>query len=259
MKYNYHTHTDRCHHAVGREREYIEVAIERGLSGIGISDHCPMPFPRDYPSHRMTVAEYPEYIESLLALREEYRGRIEVYIGLEVEYYPLLFPELMRIISPYPLDYLILGQHFLSNEFDGGMAAVVPTYDENDLATYVTQTLEGLEKGVFSYLAHPDIFNYKGDDASYRRHMLPLIRYAKEQGIPLEYNLLGQRDRRNYPTDRFFRLVAEENAPVILGSDAHEPWNVATPEDLREATRRLSALGITPIEKLTFRPIPKTN
>lgn len=31
MLANYHTHTVRCHHAKGTEREYIEHAIEQGL------------------------------------------------------------------------------------------------------------------------------------------------------------------------------------------------------------------------------------
>lgn len=40
---NYHTHTWRCNHAVGTEREYVERAIEGGLKILGFSDHTPMP------------------------------------------------------------------------------------------------------------------------------------------------------------------------------------------------------------------------
>ena len=42
---NYHTHTYRCGHAVGEDRQYVETAIERGLKVLGFSDHVPMPFP----------------------------------------------------------------------------------------------------------------------------------------------------------------------------------------------------------------------
>ena len=36
---NYHTHTKRCHHACGEDREYVEAAIESGLKILGFSDH----------------------------------------------------------------------------------------------------------------------------------------------------------------------------------------------------------------------------
>ena len=47
---NYHTHTYRCGHAVGEDREYVEKAIERGLQVLGFSDHVPMPFPDGHES-----------------------------------------------------------------------------------------------------------------------------------------------------------------------------------------------------------------
>ena len=50
MYANYHTHTFRCNHARGSEREYIETAISRGLSVLGFSDHVPYPFPNGYES-----------------------------------------------------------------------------------------------------------------------------------------------------------------------------------------------------------------
>ena len=58
MYANYHTHTFRCHHANGTEREYIEQAIERGLHTLGFSDHAPMPFEGDYYStYRMALSD----------------------------------------------------------------------------------------------------------------------------------------------------------------------------------------------------------
>lgn len=41
---NYHTHTWRCGHAFGDEREYVENAIVGGLKILGFSDHTPMPY-----------------------------------------------------------------------------------------------------------------------------------------------------------------------------------------------------------------------
>ena len=43
LKANYHTHTYRCRHAYGSEREYIEAAIRMGIAELGFSDHVPCP------------------------------------------------------------------------------------------------------------------------------------------------------------------------------------------------------------------------
>ena len=259
MKANYHTHTVRCRHASGTEREYIETAIARGLTDLGFSDHCPMPFPTEYRStHRMDVEEFPEYMETLLALRKEYTDRINIHIGLEVEYYPLVFPEFLKLIAPYPVDYLILGQHFLDNEFDSHSHCNLPTDSEERLAAYAAQVSEALETGAFSYFAHPDMFNFTGDDATFRKYMMPVLQIAKRMNIPVEYNLLGLAHDRCYPTRRLFRLAADMGVPIIIGCDAHEPNRVAARMELLQAYHFLNDLAVKPIDELKFRRIPKS-
>ena len=50
MQANYHTHTVRCNHAEGTEREYIEQAIARKVRTLGFSDHSPQVFDGGYVS-----------------------------------------------------------------------------------------------------------------------------------------------------------------------------------------------------------------
>ena len=84
MTANYHTHTSRCHHANGTDRDYIEAAIARGIDTLGFSDHVPMPFADGHQSgYRIRIEELEDYVRSLEALREEYRGRINILIGFE--------------------------------------------------------------------------------------------------------------------------------------------------------------------------------
>ena len=40
---NYHTHTTRCNHAAGTDREYVEYAIRSGIKILGFADHTPLP------------------------------------------------------------------------------------------------------------------------------------------------------------------------------------------------------------------------
>ena len=71
---NYHTHTARCGHARGEDREYVERAVERGLETLGFSEHVPLPFADGHESYfRVPLARLEDYVRSVLALREEFR------------------------------------------------------------------------------------------------------------------------------------------------------------------------------------------
>jgi histidinol-phosphatase (PHP family) len=115
MTANYHTHTYRCGHASGTEREYVEKAIELGFTELGFSEHAPMPFPKEVPaanlerllSMRLKMHETEEYFNTLLALREEYKKDIKIHIGLETEYFDCCFDAFLDYIKDYPLDYLM--------------------------------------------------------------------------------------------------------------------------------------------------------
>ena len=220
---NFHTHTPRCGHAVGSEEEYIKAAIAAGHKIIGFSDHTPYRFPNGFISYfRMPPEKLENYVTTVRALKEKYRGQIEVKIGLEAEYYPAIFDDLLEMIRPYDLDYLILGQHLLGNE-ENDFYSGTPTDDPTLLRRYVDQVLCGLHTGKFTYLAHPDLIHFTGDDETYRGEMSRLCEFSLRHDIPTEINLLGLWDHRHYPSERFIRLCGEYKNPVIFGIDAHQP------------------------------------
>ena len=45
---NYHTHTHRCNHAIGREEDYVKEALKAGMKILGWADHTPYLFPGGY-------------------------------------------------------------------------------------------------------------------------------------------------------------------------------------------------------------------
>ena len=99
MRFNYHTHTTRCQHAKGTEREYVEAAIRGGYKILGFSDHTPYPFLDGHRSGmRMALEETKNYFETLLSLKEEYKDRIEIHIGFEAEYDPEGFHRLKAFL-----------------------------------------------------------------------------------------------------------------------------------------------------------------
>lgn len=77
MKFDFHTHHERCGHAEGTIEDYIRSAIEQGLDMIGISDHSPYFGDEEDHSHpevAMAKSEFPNYVEEVLRLKKKIRG-----------------------------------------------------------------------------------------------------------------------------------------------------------------------------------------
>lgn len=257
MTANYHTHTPRCGHASGEEREYIEQAITAGIKLLGFSDHAPMPFEGGYTSPiRMMPEQAPEYVSRVRALAEEYKDDITIYVGFEAEYYPSLFDGMRRMYRELGIDYIILGQHFMPEENKSGCTPASPDPSDTRVTQYVDHVLKGLSTGVYSYLAHPDTLYYTGDNIEfYESEMRRLCEGAKALGIPLEINLLGMRDNRHYPSDRFFRIAAQVGCDTVIGIDAHSPQAITKPGMLDAAYAFADKHGLKPLDTVEFRKI----
>ena len=255
MKYCYHTHTARCHHATGEDEEYVKAAIDAGIKVLGFSDHAPMPYPGGYVSYyKMTPDELYDYCASLLRLRDKYKDKIEILIGLETEYYPDLWEKSLDLWRDYPIDYLILGQHFIHEE--GTDASIRPTSDIEKVRIYTDNVITAMNTGLISYVAHPDLINYVGDDGEgYIREMQRLICESVRLGMPLEYNLLGMASGRNYPNEIFWREAARLGATAVIGCDSHSPNRVAEKDEILRANDYLSKLNIPVINKVELKKI----
>ena len=255
MLHNYHTHTFRNHHTVGTEREYIESAIKNGFQTLGFSEHAPYRFPDGHVSYfHMFPEDLNDYIQTLLTLKAEYADRIEILIGYEAEYYPRFFDDLLARITQYPVDYLLLGQHYIHNEIEG-VYVYEPTDDPEILKVYVNQCIAGLDTGLYTYLAHPDLIQFTGSESLYRREMERLCLAAKERNIPLELNLLGLRANRAYPSARFFQIAKDCGSTIVAGIDAHDPDCFFQPETFAPYQAFVAECGLTVTDSITLRPV----
>lgn len=220
MNYNFHTHTWRCGHASGTEREYIDVAVENGITEMGFSDHAPWIDPtlcaeRNYVVPFAMVADYKETVTALAA---EYRERLTVRFGFEAEYDPVFPEDIVRLGA----EYLILGQHFIKTP-SGKYVHVAQKDLDHLLPVYVDSVIGGMESGAYTYVAHPDVFHFTDDDtAPYVTEMTRLCEASLATGIPLEVNFLGIRQGRYYPNPLFWEIAGRVGAPVTFGFDAHE-------------------------------------
>ena len=255
MKANYHNHTFRCHHAYGCEWEYVEKAIAEGLEVFGFADHTAMCFPPEHKTiTRMTIERMGEYVETINRLKKQYADRITILCGLEAEYFPALFGEYLEVLRQLKgLDYLILGQHYLDNEYDNPVHCIKDTEEPARLTQYVNQVTEGMETGCFLYLAHPDVLKFTGDAAFYKQEMRRLCRNAKALNLPLELNLQGLRSGKHYPYRPFWELAAEENCAVVIGCDAHRVRDVADPLELEQIDGFIQELGLQVVDEIDLK------
>ena len=123
------------------------------------------------------------------------------------------------------------------------------------MRTYVHQTMEAMNTGLFTYFAHPDLLQFHGDPKIYLRYMRQICREAKSCGIPVEINLLGYRENKWYPNELFYQAAAEEDCPVIIGCDAHAPEVFADTETEAFAREKIRQYGLTLLDTVELKKI----
>ena len=253
-----HMHTWRCKHATGTMEEYVLAAIAGGITDMGFSDHVPLPDAYVYDKKsiyrvRMNMAELPVYAGEVRALAKKHRDAANIRLGIEMEYVPSQHEEVMRALRDVGVEYIILGQHFLE---DGAYYPINSTDSDRWLCLYPDTLLSAAATGDFTFAAHPDLIHYTGSNrALYIREMTQLCAGLTEAGMPLEINLHGLGDGRNYPDPLFWDIAGEMQAPTVLGVDAHgadEVWNKELVKRGREfaAAHHVNLLDRIPEERM---------
>ena len=171
----------------------------------------------------MIPEELPEYVESLRSLQKKYKDQISIKIGLECEYFPEYIPWLKGVIKEYQLDYIIFGNHhFHTDEKFPYFGRHTHTLDMLEL--YEESAIEGMESGLFAYLAHPDLFmrSYPEFDRHCKLVSRHICRTAARLNLPLEYNI-GYEDYNDehgittIPHPDFWEIAAHEGCTAIIG------------------------------------------
>jgi hypothetical protein len=150
-------------------------------------------------------------------------------------------------------NYLILGSHG-DKRIDPYSGVLT---EPEQLRRYYEYTVEGMESGLFLYLAHPDVMlgRYPAFDDTAADLSRKLCREANRLGMPIEYNMYGvykgaKEGCLGYPYDGFWRIAAEENCRAVVGVDAHFPEGFrVTP--IEPAMEYLRSLGIAVLEDPT--------
>lgn len=266
--YTYHSHTRRCGHAKGTEKEMIETAIAHGYKVFGISDHVFLPGIFQPKVRGGYDENYKEYIDNLRKLKEKYSKTIEFYRGFECEDYGELFLQYyLDMLRNDDVDYLLLGQHCCMG--DNGKLFWYGFMEDKDEAVrlYTKHLIEGMESGLYAYVCHPDVFTkfIEQWDEVCEECSKAIIEKAIELDIPLEINMTPSRTEVkfdgngnrvfSYPNDDFWRLVSQLKAKCIIGVDAHAPEHLYNSDftAIRQFIRRHRLKPIKRIDIVSYR------
>ncbi len=259
QKFNYHTHTYRCGHAIGKEEEMIQAAIQGGFSIIGISEHMGY-LGWDDPKERIAYEELDDYLDVMYALKEKYKDQIDVRIGFECEYFSDMKEHLQKMKQR--CDYLICGQHAIDRKEHYYHD---PAYsNDEDIEYMADQVCEGIALGLFDYIAHPDYFVQSKNPLTPRKKeaIRRIAKCAKQYDVVLEVNIKGMKygtmmcdgkETYYYPNYSIFSIIAQEGCKVCFGYDAHFPDALIHREKEMQLREWFAPLSLNFIDSLDLR------
>jgi len=246
--YDSHMHTPLCKHAVGTPAEYVQAAKDAGLLGVVVTDHSPMPAWFD-PQVRMELEELPFYHALLERVRAE-AGDFYVGIGLEADFHPGTEYFVQRLLAQYDYDYVIGSVHYIGTwPFDN--PRYMAEFEERDLRevyrAYFKLVAQAARTGLFHAIGHldlPKVMGYRPPEG-YADLAEEALEVIASEGLALEVNTAGWRKKAAeiYPSPKLLARAQALGIPVVLGSDAHRPQEVA--HRFADAVEILRATGYT--------------
>lgn len=252
MFIDYHTHHERCGHATGTLRQYIEQAIKIGLDQIGLSDHMPvihLPKEKILPGLGMELAELENYVDEAVALKKEYKNDIDIKVGLEADYIKGYEEEIEKLLNSYPFDYILGSVHFLG-EWDLSDSRQMEGWRKrplDDIFTDYYLAIQGAAKsGLYDIIGHFDVIKKFGHvpTKDMRAIIEETLQIIKKQDIAIEINTSGLYKivKEVYPAPKIIEKAVNIEIPFTLGSDAHKPEHVHV--GIEEGRKYLKQFGV---------------
>jgi histidinol-phosphatase (PHP family) len=258
MLTDYHVHlrpddldcTAADHFTAANAERYLEVARERGVAHLGVSEHV----------HRfrqaLSVWRHPFWVQNAVDDLDEYcafvREETELRLGIEADFVPGAEDRMANLLDEREWDYVIGSVHFLLDEALDmrGEWDVWRSADPEKVWRRYFETLgEAARTGMFDVLAHPDLVKVWGADAprpggDLRRFYDLAMDGIAESDVAIEVSTAGLRKpvAEIYPAPAFLAMCVDAGRPVALSSDAHAPGDLAFRYD--RALELLESVGV---------------
>ncbi len=229
---DYHVHTSLCNHANGSMDQYIRNAIDAGLSEICFLDHLTL---HESGRHLSMRPDYvPLYYQTTRRLANTYKNHIRVKVGLEVDYDPKNAPIVTKIIAPYDFDVIGGSVHFIdrinivsSKDTEARESKSIDEICE----LYLAVLDEMIENTHVDIICHLDIFKKFGrrPSSDFEKKFDEILSKISDKRLTVELNTSGYTHKANefYPNTSLIKKCREKNIRMTIGSDAHQPQQVA--------------------------------
>jgi len=244
LKTNYHTHYSICD-GKGEAEDYVIAALRRGFTALGFSSHAPVPF--ENPTN-MKQEDLPKYLKTIQDLKIQYKGKIEIYLGLEIDHVHE-HPESQKALATLPeLDYFLGSFHcmwspkrslyreidstpeifraILEEDFGGNIQELVKRYYQ--YMAELLQTLQPTILGHFDLIKknNPDSLYFKESEPWYQKAVRDVLPYIRKHEPIVEVNTGGiarGKTKEVYPSPWILYELQKEDVPVMINTDAHTP------------------------------------
>jgi len=231
-----HVHTERCGHATGTVSQMVGAAVFKGLEGLVLTEHLPLPDDLDPQRHlSMGHGELASYAQEVVDISKRVKA-IEVVLGAEADWIPGREAELAdtRAQAEAVGVSVFLGSvHFLD-----GWAFDDPhnlhewdTRDVDDIwRRYFEAWCDAARSGLFDVMAHPDLPKKFGHRPGFDPTELYLeaARAAAAGEVLIEVSTAGLRKPVGelYPGPDLLSAFRGAGVLATVGSDAHAPDEV---------------------------------
>ena len=244
MKYfNFHTHTLYCD-GHDTPEAFVEEAIFRKMRALGFSSHSPLPFDNSYSIKENKTLEYKTEIQKL---KELYKNRIEIYLGLEFDYIPGISDNFNFYKTLLDLDFTIGSVHQvaakhsgtlwfidgpefnyslgLSNIFQSDIQLAVKSYYEQ-----VTEMILSQKPDIIGHIDKVKMYNrglyFSEEEKWYIELAEKTLNAVLFAGSIIEVNTRGIYKKKCdalYPGISLLQKIYQLQIPITISSDAHAP------------------------------------
>jgi histidinol-phosphatase (PHP family) len=240
------------YHTEANVERYLEVANERGIAELGVSEHI-------YRFQQaLELWDHPLWVSFARDDLDEYcafvRERTDLRLGIEADFVPGREDRTANLLEARDFDYVVGSVHFIRDgavDMDDYSVWGAGRSVEEIWRRYFQAVAESARCGLFDIIAHPDLVKYWGaahpqrrPDGDLRRYYEPAVEGIAEGGVAVEVSTAGLRKPAGeiYPAHAFLEMCVQAGIPVALSSDAHRPQDVGAHYD--QALELLDGLGV---------------
>ena len=237
----------------------VEKSIELGLEEIAITDHHDLGSPQEPLGF---ILDIEKYFQKIKEIKEKYRKKIDIKIGIELGIQPHIYKESKELIESKEWDFVLCSLHTVEG-FDVSLPDYFVGKNKKEAQNRYFQDVLDSTKNFreYSVMSHLDFISRNGGEKfkgfKYSEHyeiIDEILKTIIEKNRGIEINTSGFRygENRTYPdfeiVKRYFQLGGEI---VTIGSDSHKKEDIG--KDFKKVYDFLESINVKYISSFNMR------